>query len=122
MKPPRDARLLWLAPAAAALCATVVFLLPNPELLPMDDSYIHVVYGENLASTGKLEFNVGEFAGIGSTSILWVLLIAGLVKVGLTGVVAVRILGAASLVLLASWALARLTTRRQRPRRHVPPK
>lgn len=93
--------LIWLTPVVVALTLSTAFLLPQPELLPMDDSYIHVVYGENLAHTGKLEYNLGEFAGIGSTSILWVLLIAGLVKVGLSGLVAVRVLGVASLALMS---------------------
>jgi len=72
--------------------AAAVFLTPDAVPFPMDDSYIHVVYAENLAHTGHLEFNVGEFAGIGSTSILWVLAIGLLVKLGLSGVVATKAL------------------------------
>ena len=94
--------------AAAALAIGLAFLFPVPGPLPMDDSYIHVVYGENLAHYCRLEFNVGEFAGIGSTSILWVLAIAGLVKLGLGGVAAVKVLGLLSLCLTAgtlAWLL-----------------
>ncbi len=79
--------------------AAAVFLTPEPALFPMDDTYIHVVYAENLAHTGRLEFNVGEFDGIGSTSILWVLAIALLVKVGLSGVVATKVLSVLCLFL-----------------------
>ncbi len=105
---------LILACAVATLVASVVFLLPEPVTLPMDDSYIHIVYGENLARTGKLEFNLGEFAGIGSTSILWVLLIAGLVSLGVGGVAAVKALGLASLLLTTAcltWLLFRWVPR-----------
>jgi hypothetical protein len=49
--------------------------------VPLDDTYIHYQYARNLATYGKLEFNHGE-PSIGSTSFLWVLLLALFYKLG----------------------------------------
>ena len=42
----------------------------------MDDTYIHFVYAENLAETGRLFFNFPDEVGVGSSSLLWVLILA----------------------------------------------
>ena len=61
----------------AILVLSSVFLWPSPLEFPMDDTYIHFVYAENLAETGKLFFNFPDEAGVGSSSLLWVLILAG---------------------------------------------
>lgn len=43
---------------------------PHPLGFPLDDAWIHMVYGRNLAETGILAFNDGV-AATGSTSPLW---------------------------------------------------
>lgn len=58
------------------LVAAWAFLLPSPVEFPMDDSYIHFVYAENLADHGKLFFNDPGEIGVGSSSLLWVLILA----------------------------------------------
>ena len=60
----------------AILLVSSVFLWPMPDEFPMDDTYIHFVYAENLAETGKLFFNFPDEVGVGSSSLLWVLLLA----------------------------------------------
>ena len=49
----------------------------------MDDTYIHFVYAQNLSEQGKLFFSLPDEKGVGSTSILWVLLLASGHKLGL---------------------------------------
>jgi hypothetical protein len=42
----------------------------------MDDSYIHLVYAENLSEHGRLFFNTPGEKGVGTSSLLWVLILA----------------------------------------------
>ena len=42
----------------------------------MDDSYIHFVYAENLSESGGLFFNSPDEVGVGTSSLLWVLILA----------------------------------------------
>lgn len=49
--------------------------------VPLDDAYIHFVYAKNLATYGELSFNPGE-PSVGTTSILWVILLAIGYKIG----------------------------------------
>jgi hypothetical protein len=49
--------------------------------VPLDDTYIHYQYAKNLAAYGKLEFNHGE-PSLGTTSILWILLLAIFFRIG----------------------------------------
>jgi len=90
---------------AVAVCAS--FLLGQPGDLPMDDSYIHLQYADNLVKEHQLVFNPGEFTGIGSTSILWVLLLAGFKLLGAPTLVAAKALGMASFV-VAAWCVFEL--------------
>lgn len=60
------------------------FLAPSPLELPMDDSYIHFVYAENLSEHGSLFFNTPGEKGVGDSSLLWVLLLAAGSRVGLS--------------------------------------
>lgn len=60
-----------------AVLAMVIFLVSGPLRFPMDDTYIHLVYGRNLATHGLLSFNLAPpDHGIGTTSILWTLWLA----------------------------------------------
>jgi hypothetical protein len=88
-----------------AVCAS--FLIGQPGDLPMDDSYVHLQYADNLVKEHQLVFNPGEFTGIGSTSILWVLLLAGFKLLGVPTLVAAKALGMASFV-VAAWCVFEL--------------
>lgn len=63
----------------------------------MDDSYIHLVYARNLAQQGRLFFNSSGEHGVGSTSPIWVLLLAGGLKIGLPGTLVAKAIGLLSL-------------------------
>lgn len=62
-----------------------------------DDLFIHLRFARNLAENGEWAFNPGEPVA-GATSPPWVILLAGLHLVGLTGVVAAKLLAAACAV------------------------
>ena len=57
------------------LVASSVYLWPSPLEFPMDDSYIHLVYAENLSEHGRLFFNTVDEKGVGTSSLLWVLIL-----------------------------------------------
>ena len=67
-------------PYAVIACTLLVlsawYMYPEAREFPMDDTYIHFVYAENLADTGQLMFSAPGEKGIGTTSLLWVLLLA----------------------------------------------
>jgi len=67
----------------------------------MDDTYIHFVYARHLADRGLLFFNFPSEAGVGTTSILWVLLLAAGLKLGISSAVLAKVLGAASLIVVS---------------------
>jgi hypothetical protein len=83
--------------AGVIIILSLVFLWPSFTEFPMDDTYIHFVYAQNLADQGKLIFNFAGERGVGTTSILWVLLLAAGYKVGIGFSVIAKILGIASL-------------------------
>jgi hypothetical protein len=90
----------WAIPlliGAAALLAALIYLWPSYVEFPMDDSYIHMVYARNLAEQGRLIFSFADEQGVGVTSILWVLLLAGGHAVGLPMTLVAKLLGVASL-------------------------
>jgi arabinofuranosyltransferase len=60
----------------------------------VDDTYITLRYSRNLATGQGLVFNPGERVE-GYTNFLWVVILAGLMKLGLNGVVAARYVGLA---------------------------
>ncbi len=103
----------WIA--AAAYVATVVAIAvwvirrDGDFTYPLDDSYIHLRLGQNLAG-GTLGMNPGEFASA-SSSAIWPVFIAAAVRaVGpLVGVplVLATLCGVATLVLLDRWARRR---------------
>ena len=69
---------------SAVILATFWYLWASPVEFPMDDSYIHLVYAENLVKHGGLFFNQPDDIGIGTTSLGWVLLLASGSKLGLS--------------------------------------
>ena len=60
----------------AILAAASLYLWPSLLEFPMDDSYIHIVYAENLSEYGSLFFNSPGEKGVGTSSLLWVLILA----------------------------------------------
>jgi hypothetical protein len=79
------------------LAASLLYLWPSPAEFPMDDGYIHFVYAENLSTHGQLFFNEASEKGVGTSSILWVLLLAAGHKLGLSLHLVAKVLGIASL-------------------------
>jgi hypothetical protein len=80
---------------------TFLFLTPNYVEFPMDDTYIHLIYAENLAETGKLFFSFPDEVGVGATSILWVLLLAAGHALGVSTYFLAKFLGVVSLAAAA---------------------
>ncbi len=69
-----------------------------------DDTFIHLQYARHVAEGAGFVFNPGERV-YGSTSPLWVLLIADAMAMGVNGLLAARVLGAlATLAALLLWA------------------
>ena len=98
-KPPGS---LWMSLSVAILIVgtvllSLVYLWPSYLEFPMDDSYIHMVYAQNLADHGQLVFNSASEKGVGTTSLLWVLLLAAGHKGGLSVHLLVKLLGVGSL-------------------------
>ncbi len=102
---------------ATLLGAGMVLSVMAPEF-PMDDSYIHFQYAKNFAATGRMEFNLDEFRGLGTTSLLWVLLLAGGIKLGITPETGALFLGIMSVLVCALCVheLVLATFRRTLPR------
>ncbi len=90
--------------AIVLLALAALFLFPSPWEFPMDDSYIHFVYAQNLARDGQLFFNTPGETGVGTTSLTWVLLLAGAYRLGIPLHLAAKTLGLLSLV-GAGWGL-----------------
>lgn len=92
-----------LAAAAALLLPLGAVALLAPAYLlhrgfPLDDAWIHMVYGRSLATQGMLAYNPG-IATVGETSPLWAAVVA--LPHLLPGAVATKV----ALVKLAGWAL-----------------
>lgn len=100
------------------LLALLAFALGQPAALyPMDDAYIHFVYARNLAELGRLTFNTVAFdPGVGTSSILWTLLLTlAHWTIGIT--TAARLLGGAAYLacVLLAWHLGRQMAPAGRP-------
>ncbi|HVF26283.1 MAG TPA: hypothetical protein VNA23_10365 [Anaerolineales bacterium] len=74
------------------------YLMPAPIEFPMDDTYIHFVYADNLISDGQLFFSNGNEKGVGATSPLWVFLLAGLKLLGIPLWLSAKVLGVMGLI------------------------
>ncbi len=83
----------------AILIASLWFLWPAPLEFPLDDTYIHFVYAQNLAENGSWKFNFAGERGVGTTSPLWVLLLAAGHSVGVSIHLLAKILGIVSLLI-----------------------
>ena len=93
----------WVPPiiiVSTVLIASMWFLYPEPGEFPMDDTYIHFVYAQNLVDYGELMFNAPGEDGVGSTSLLWVLLLATGYGLGLSLHVTAKLLGIVSLIMV----------------------
>lgn len=77
----RNARVVAVLLPVLVLSAVRMFLAPRDPVFPLDDAYIHLTYARNLAGTGTFCFNPGE-ASLGTSSPLWVLLIAPIYWIG----------------------------------------
>jgi len=97
----------WFPYAAITISLAVLaglFLYPSSWEFPMDDTYIHFVYAENLAQYGQLFFNQPNEAGVGTTSLTWVMLLAGAARSGIPLHLAAKIFGFIALV-TAAWGI-----------------
>ena len=83
---------------SSILVASALFLWPSPTEFPMDDTYIHLVYAGNLSEQGKLFFNNPDEKGVGTSSVLWTLILAGEKSLGLPMHTVAKLAGVASLV------------------------
>ena len=66
------------------------------ELFPLDDAYIHFAYAGNLASGHGLNFQAPGETSVGSTSLLWVVLLALGQLAGVPAIFTARVLGVAA--------------------------
>lgn len=90
----------WVFLSAIAAGATLLalwFLSPSYVEFPMDDAYIHMVYAQNLVEQGRLAFSFAAEKGVGTSSILWVLLLSAGSRVGLSMHLVAKLLGVGSL-------------------------
>lgn len=79
---------------------SMFFLYPSLHEFPMDDTYIHFVYAQNLAEKGEFIFNYPGESGVGVTSLLWVILLSGGYALGFSLHMVAKILGVFSLVVV----------------------
>ena len=93
--------------AGVLLCAALAWPLRH---YVTDDTFIHLQYARQLAEGRGFVFNAGERV-YGSTSPLWVLLLADAMALGVDGLLAARLLGAAATLaaVVLWWSLARRT-------------
>jgi hypothetical protein len=84
------------------LASSFIYLWPSMDEFPMDDTYIHFVYAKNLSEQGQLFFNDNSEKGVGTSSILWVLLLAAGDRIGLSFNAAAKTFGILSLAVLGA--------------------
>jgi len=77
----------------AVICVTGYFLWQAPYEVPMGDSYIHFIYAKNLVDYQEFAYNPGLQEGIGTTSFLWVVILAFFQLFGVAPVIASKLLG-----------------------------
>ena len=93
----------WLG--ISAMLALVAFALWRNQHYFVDDAFITLRYARNLAQLGELSWNPGERVE-GYTNFLHVVMAAGLMKLGLGGVAALRLINFAALAGLMVLAVA----------------
>ncbi len=92
----------FLLMGVSVLVVALAFLWPAPTEFPMDDTYIHFVYARNLAEYGKLMFNFPTEKGVGTSSPLWVLLLAGGYAAGVPLHLVAKALGIGALIIVGA--------------------
>lgn len=85
---------------SAVIIVSLVFIWPSYLEFPMDDAYIHLMYAQNFAESGHLFFSFPDEVGVATSSLLWVLLLAGAYKLGLPMYLVSKLLGIASLAVI----------------------
>lgn len=101
---------------------SITFLWGLPLEMPMGDSYIHFLYARNLVQYKELAFNPGLQEGIGSSSILWVLVLAVFQAIGISPLIMAKILGIGFLILcglLVFELTQQLLIQQPKPRRYL---
>jgi hypothetical protein len=116
----RDGRLGSLFPYIAIAVVTIGVSLwmqwDTADMFPNGDAYIHLAYARNLADSGQLNYNPGLREGVGSTSVLWVFVLALIHRLTDTPILWTRMLGIVLLTLDAfliydiSWLLLKKHT------------
>ncbi len=109
-----NSRFERILPIAAALVVIGVLLARQWQIagdlagVPLDDAYIHYRFADNLARGRGFAFNPGEPTP-GSTSPLWVFLLAAGELAGLSPILSSKILGGLAFIACAwlTWRLAR---------------
>jgi len=91
-------RVVTIILVSIVLISTVWFLWTAPKEFPIDDTYIHFVYANNFVEWNELFFNYPDEAGIGTSSPLWVFLLAIGHKMGLSIHILAKVLGIVSLI------------------------
>lgn len=76
-----------------AIGISLCFLWGTSQEPPMTDSYIHFEYARNLAHHGQLFYNHGSEEGIGTSSFLWVVILALFLKLGISPLIMSKVLG-----------------------------
>lgn len=97
-KPP-----FWVVIALIALAVSISaawYLYPAPKEFSLDDAYIHLVYAKNLAETGRWFFNNPGERAVGTTSPLWVTLLAAGLNTGIPLHISAKVLGIISLIII----------------------
>ena len=87
---------IWFISAGLAGLASWLFLRGQPNGLPLDDAYIHLVYARNLAQGLGWCFNPGE-PSLGTSSPFWIFLIASRLPL-YTPEIAIRLLSVVSFI------------------------
>jgi len=77
----------------AVISISFLFFYESPFVYPNGDSYIHFAYARNLVEHHELTYNLGIDEGIGSSSFLWVLILAFFSFIGISPIIAARFLG-----------------------------
>ena len=95
MKPPGKSRRVFFIAGIAVVCVAAALTEASFGDITQDDAYISFRYAENLVAGNGLVYNVGERVE-GYTNLLWTLLIAAAIKVGIAAPVAGRWFGVAA--------------------------
>jgi hypothetical protein len=86
---------------AVTVCVSIWMQWDTADMFPNGDAYIHLSYARTLAETGELNFNPGLREGVGSTSFLWVLVLALIHRITESPILWTRMFGIGLLALNA---------------------